>query len=44
VFQQYKDRLPEWEKDTTAENAKWLIEKVKKIQTMEPNKTLKATR
>ena len=44
VFQQYKDRLPEWEKDTTAENAKWLIEKVKKIQTMEPNKALKATR
>jgi hypothetical protein len=32
VFQSYKDRLPEWNKDTTAENAKWLIEKVQKIK------------
>jgi hypothetical protein len=31
VFQPYGDRLPEWQKDTTAENAKWLIEKVQKI-------------
>jgi hypothetical protein len=33
VFQPYQDRLPEWEKDTTAENAKWLIENVQKIET-----------
>lgn len=34
VFQPYKDRLPEWEQDTTAENAKWLIEKVQRVQTV----------
>ena len=33
VFQPYENRLPEWEKDTTAENAKWLIEKVQSVQT-----------
>jgi hypothetical protein len=32
VFQPYQDRLPEWEQDTTAENAKWLIEKVQKVE------------
>lgn len=35
VFQKYPDRLPEWQKDTTAENARWLIEKVQKIETKE---------
>lgn len=32
VFQKKNERFPEWEKDTTAQNAKWLIEKVQHIQ------------
>lgn len=35
VFQSYRDHLPEWQKDTTAENAKWLMEKVQPVRKLD---------
>lgn len=39
VFQPYCNRLPEWNKDSVAENAKWLIERVKPKLTLSATKT-----
>jgi len=39
VFQPRENRLPEWNRDSVAENAKWLIERVKPKLTLSATKT-----
>jgi len=44
VFQPHGNRLPEWNKDSVAENAKWLIEQVQPKRTLSATKAAKRAR